>query len=578
MHPTKFIRAGLIAALIIATASAADRTIIRNTGVDPVNLSRRVALVIGNGAYQNVAPLQNPVNDARDMAQALTDLDFDVTLGINQTRRQMRRALRTFGQKLKKGGVGLFYYAGHGIQVKGKNYLLPVGADILYEDEVSDTAVEADLVLRKMQSANNGMNFVILDACRNNPFARKWRYAERGLEEGGLSAMPAPSGVIIFYAARPGETAKDGDGRNSPFTHHLLRQLHTPGQEVIRLIRNVAAAVETETEQQQHPWMEGMPPRQNFYIKPLDSTPTPQPTPQNAGNAEAAMWKVVSRSDTIEDYKAFLKAYPDGQYAPAARVRLAQLRLPTPTPSVSPRKKITNSIGMEFVYIPPGEFMMGSPTDEPKRNDDEKQHKVILTQGYYLQTTEVTQRQWRAVMDSDPPELRFKNCGDDCPVENVSWNNVQEFIQKLNQKERTNQYRLPTEAQWEYACRAGTTAPFAFGDCLSTDQANYDGNYPMPNCSKGKYRKKTIPVASFKPNRWGLYDMHGNVWEWCQDWHGDYPSEAVTDPQGAESGSARVVRGGGWGGFAGGCRSAGRNGYDPGGRALILGFRLLRTP
>ena len=221
MRQRKLILTLIVSLQLISTADAKThriipRTIIRNTDATEAGGSRRVALVIGNGAYKNVAPLENPTNDARDMARTLKKLNFDVTLGLDQTRIQMHRSLRTFGQKLKKGGTGLFFYAGHGIQVNGINYLLPVGADIAEEDEVSDEAVKADLVLRKMRSASNGMNFVILDACRNNPFARKWQYAERGLEEGGLSAMPAPSGVIIFYAARPGETAKDGHRRNSP--------------------------------------------------------------------------------------------------------------------------------------------------------------------------------------------------------------------------------------------------------------------------------------------------------------------------------------------------------------------------
>ena len=206
--------------------------------------------------------------------------------------------------------------------------------------------------------------------------------------------------------------------------------------------------------------------------------------------------------------------------------------------------RIKNDLGMEFVYIPPGSFSMGSPSSEPKRDGDEKQHRVTLTKSFYLQTTEVNQGQWEAVMGNNPS--RFKDCGRNCPVERVSWNDIQEFIKKLNAREGANIYRLPTEAEWEYAARAGTTTPFSFGSCLSTDQANYNGNYPMPGCSKGRYREMTVPVASFSPNAWGLYDMHGNVWEWCQDWFGDYPSGAVTDPAGAKSGSVRVLRGGSW--------------------------------
>jgi len=257
-----------------------------------------------------------------------------------------------------------------------------------------------------------------------------------------------------------------------------------------------------------------------------------------------------------------------------------------------PGRKFTNNLGMEFVYIKPGTFMMGSPSSESKRESDERQHRVTLTRGFYIQTTEVTQGQWERVMGNNPS--RFKNCGDNCPVENVSWKDCQAFIRKLNRMEGTDKYRLPTEAEWEYACRAGTDTPFSFGRCLSTDQANYDGNYPMPGCSKGEYRKTTVRSASFPPNPWGLYDMHGNVWEWCEDRYGDYPSGSVTDPTGPSSGSYRVFRGGSWYSHARSCRSANRGGswndnarycrsayrhrLKPGDRCGYLGFRLSRTP
>ena len=239
-------------------------------------------------------------------------------------------------------------------------------------------------------------------------------------------------------------------------------------------------------------------------------------------------------------------------------------------------KKISNDLGMEFVWIEPGSFMMGSPSSESGRDDDEKQHRVTLTKGFYMQTTDVTQGQWKAIMGSNPSH--FSSCGDNCPVEQVSWDDVQAFIRKLNQ--RTGQtYRLPMEAEWEYACRAGTTGPFNTGDCLSTSQANYDGNYPLSGCSKGQYRKKTVPVASFSPNAWGLYDMHGNVWEWCADWYGeDYPSGSVTDPEGPSFGSNRVSRGGSWSYDAQICRSADRGRRVPGYTYDNLGFRLVLSP
>jgi sulfatase modifying factor 1 len=235
----------------------------------------------------------------------------------------------------------------------------------------------------------------------------------------------------------------------------------------------------------------------------------------------------------------------------------------------------TNSIGMKFVLIPDGTFTMGSPSNEPERERDEKLHRVTISEPFFMQTTEVTQGQWREVMGNNPSF--FKACGDDCPVETVSWNDVRDFIRNLNQKEGTDKYRLPTEAEWEYACRAGTGTPFYFGNCLSTDQANYDGMFPIPGCPRGEFRRRTLPVGSFQPNAWGLYDMHGNVAEWCNDWSGGYPSGHITDPTGPSSGQYPVLRGGSWGYSAANTRSAYRYGYFPDGRGLSNGFRVART-
>jgi len=224
-----------------------------------------------------------------------------------------------------------------------------------------------------------------------------------------------------------------------------------------------------------------------------------------------------------------------------------------------------NSIGMKFVLIPPGTFTMGSPSDELGRRRDERQHRVTLSKPFYLQTTEVTQAQWREIMGNNPS--RFKAA--DHPVESVSWHDGQEYIKRLNEIEGTDKYRLPTETEWEYACRAGSTTRFCFGD-----DAQMLGEYAWYyNNSNGH----AYLVRQKKPNAWGLYDMHGNVWEWCQDWHGPYPKGHVTDPKGPSSGKFRTFRGGCWGDFAReGCRSACRIGCDPGNRDDFIGFRVAR--
>jgi formylglycine-generating enzyme required for sulfatase activity len=248
-------------------------------------------------------------------------------------------------------------------------------------------------------------------------------------------------------------------------------------------------------------------------------------------------------------------------------------------------KTYVNEIGMNFVLIQASSFTMGSQlTAEEVAHryggraeyfrDEHPSHPVKITKPFYLQTTEVSQGQWKKVMGNNAS--RFEDCGDDCPVERVSWNDAQKFISKLNQMEGTTKYRLPTEAEWEYACRAGTKTPFFTGDCISTDQANYHAEYPTKNCPKGQYREKTVKVASFKPNAWGLYDMHGNVWEWCQDWYGDYPSKLVVDPKGPDKGEKRVIRGGSWKLLYGGVRSATRLGSTPSHYSAAMGFRVAR--
>jgi len=227
-----------------------------------------------------------------------------------------------------------------------------------------------------------------------------------------------------------------------------------------------------------------------------------------------------------------------------------------------PPKNFTNSIGMKFVWIPPGNFKMGSPKEEMDRKENETQHKVTLTKGFYMGVFTVTQEQWKEVMGNNPSTFKGEK---NLPVDNLSWDDCQEFIKKLREKDK-KVYRLPTEAEWEFCCRAGTKTPFHFGETISTDQANYFGEAVYGDGNKGVYRKKTTAVGSFPANAWGLHDMHGNVCQWCQDWHGDYPQKDVIDPKGPEKGDVRVLRGGSWLNSPGSCRSAYRGWGGPGSR------------
>ncbi len=238
----------------------------------------------------------------------------------------------------------------------------------------------------------------------------------------------------------------------------------------------------------------------------------------------------------------------------------------------------TNSTGMKLAWIPSGTFLMGSAEDEPDRQDDEHQHQVTLTQGFWLGVTVVTQEQYQQVMGTNPSRFASgginaeRVAGQDTrgfPVERVRWEEGMEFCQRLSEQEPGWSYTLPTEAQWEYACRAGTSTPFHFGEELTTELANY-----------ARHSERPSPVGSYPPNAFGLFDMHGNVCEWCLDWYGRdyYQKSPSSDPQGPGRGSLRVIRGGSWNYSAGYCRSSYRFGRIPPNRLGLLGFRLAAVP
>jgi len=230
-----------------------------------------------------------------------------------------------------------------------------------------------------------------------------------------------------------------------------------------------------------------------------------------------------------------------------------------------------NGVKQTFRWIQPGTFPMGSPPDEVDRFDSETQHEVTLTRGYWLADTACTQALWQAVMGDNPSQFKDDPAN---PVETVSWDDVQTFIDRLNALVPGLAAGLPSEAQWENACRAGTTTPFSFGKNITPEQVNYSGSHPYADGKKGLSRGHTVPVRSLPPNPWGLYEMHGNVWEWCADWYGDYPAEPQTDPSGPPEGVLRVLRGGSWGDDGRFCRAADRDGYEPGFRGGFIGFRL----
>ncbi len=251
---TKRLSLGLLAFFCCAAAltglsMAQDRgLIIREPAREKTVVNQRVALVIGNSAYDST-PLRNPANDARTMAAALRDLGFDVVEKENLNQKDMKREVQAFGGKLQKGGIGLFYFAGHGMQVNGRNYLIPVGARIEHEKQVEYEAVDMGAVLSEMDYARNPMNIVILDACRDNPFARSFRSSAQG-----LAAINAPGGTLIAYATAPGSVASDGPGEHGIYTGELIKTMRTPGLKIEDVFKQVRSAVRQLTDGKQIPW------------------------------------------------------------------------------------------------------------------------------------------------------------------------------------------------------------------------------------------------------------------------------------------------------------------------------------
>ena len=292
----------LAAALILTFASVA-----------PAWSEKRVALVIGNAAYRD-APLRNPVNDARAMTAKLKAMGFEVILRENATKLEMERAIADFGDLLGPDTVGMFFYAGHGLQVNGRNQLVPVDARIVSEQRVRLETVDADIVLEQMAAARNRVNLVILDACRINPFERRFRATGNGLAQ-----MSAPEGTLISYATAPGRVAADGDGANGIFTAELIKAIEEPGLKVEDVFKRVRVAVTQRTNGAQTPWEASSLTGDFFFVSPRQA-------PQSADATEIAFWNAIATSTNPALYEEYLRQYPSGRFASIAQIKLAEFK------------------------------------------------------------------------------------------------------------------------------------------------------------------------------------------------------------------------------------------------------------
>ena len=327
-----------IAALLLAGhAFGQARTLSVEARAQPTQ-EQRLALVIGNGDY-STGSLRNPVNDARAIATELRGSGFKVALLENASMEAMFEAIREFGDQLRAGGVGLFYFAGHGVQIRGRNYLIPVGAQIQREDEVVYRSIDAGQVLQKMETAGNRVNIVILDACRNNPFARTFRSIPTGLAQ-----MEAPVNTLIAFATAPGAVASDGAGAHGLYTEHLLKNIPVQGLRVEDMFKRVRAGVRQDSAGRQTPW-ENTSLEVDFFFRPLvtQTVEPPPPPPDSSPLAiELAFWDSIKNSVHKADFEAYLRKYPSGQFADLARNRLLALTpvVPIPAPAPQPPLKI----------------------------------------------------------------------------------------------------------------------------------------------------------------------------------------------------------------------------------------------
>ena len=573
--------------------------------------AERVALVIGNGAYEKVPYLANSGNDAADVGDAFERLGYSVTRAENAGREALSQGLQDFKRAAAASEVAVVFYAGHGIEVDKHNFLVPVDAKLDSDQDVEFETVPLDLVMCSVERAR-GLRLVILDACRDNPFAARMQSAGASRSIGrGLGRVVPAGGTLVAYAAEGGSVAADGDGRNSPYTGALLRYLEEPGLDVGRLFRKVRDEVLRETGGSQKPVEYSALPGEDVYLAsgappPKDAATaaaggTPQPPP--SGDAARA-YEAAERVGTVAAYQVVVDDYPGSTYAKLARTQIARLEetplvvaggnpddavSPTapspPSPDEAPPGTRFRDCAEcpELVVVPSGSYMMGSPSSEDGRYDDEGPvHRVRIGRAFAVGVYEVTFAEWDACVSGGGcyghrPDDEGWGRGRR-PVINVSWEDAKAYVEWLSRKTGKG-YRLLSESEWEYVARGGTTGPFHTGSTISPSQANYDGNYTYGSGRKGRHIGKTVQVGSYPPNRFGLHDVHGNVWEWVEDcWNWSYAG-APTDGSAWESGncSGRVLRGGSWSNLPRNLRSAYRYLSTTGSWLNNVGFRIART-
>jgi formylglycine-generating enzyme required for sulfatase activity len=569
----------------------------------------KVALVIGNANYKE-GRLAVAASDARAMASALRQIGFDVSSIENVSQKDLQTALSSFRQKVTAANLVMIYFSGYGIQVARRNYILPVDAELSSAFDVRTKGVSVQDLLDKLPVGPAGTRVLILEASRNNPAEQRFRGFSAG-----LAATEAPPSTVLVHAAGPNKTVPESTGPSSVFTRHLTEALRTPGATFETIWEQVREQVERATRGEQVPWQASAaplgfvpgtapaPPSANVAREPPSANVAREPPPANvareppAGTSpdafELAFWESVRESKNPADYRAYLQAFPNGRFAPLARLRAggepatsppagvdtrgpeksttAEMRPPAPAGAgVTVNRFRDCSDCPEMIQIPPGSFQMGS---NEHLMFERPRHAVTIARPFAIGRREVTFEEWDACVAAGACSYRPQDRGwgrGTRPVINVSWDDAQQFIAWLTA--RTGQkYRLPTEAEWEYAARAGTSTPFWWGKDAGTNRANCTG------CG-GTFNGESAPAGSFPESPFGIVDMAGNAAEWVEDcWHDSYrgaPADgtAWTSSQCRE----RVLRGGSFANDANSARTTARFKYDADVRYYANGFRVAR--
>ena len=514
-----------------------------------------VALIIGNANYPDASsPLPTTIKDARAVAEEFRRFDYDVDLRENVGKEAMQRAIDAFTAKIKSGTVALIYFNGFGIQAARQTYLIPVGAQIWTEADVRRDGISIDAVLAELHRKGARVKVVILDASRRNPFERRFRPSPAG-----LAGLEAPDGTLTMYSAAPGRIVNDGAGEHSLFAGELIKELRGPYRTAEEIFRQTRVGVSRASNNEQVPWVASSL-VEDFYFAQRPPTPAPSPTPAPAPAPTPAPAPAPA---------------PAPVPAPTPTPAPAPAPTPPPTPpqvSAPPEYKPGDAFRDcpdcgEVVVVAAGSFDMGSTSDF-----ENPVHRVTIAKPFAIGRYEVTFNEWDRCVDAGGCKHRPDDRGwgrGDRPVINVGWSDAKAYLAWLSEK--TGQaYRLPSEAEWEYAARAGTTTQFWWGGELGTGNAN------CRDCGGGG--RQTTPVGSFKPSPFGLHDTAGNVAEWVEDCWNDNYRGAPSNGSAWTAGQCRlrVLRGGAFDSQARYLRSSSRFRYDFDVRFFANGFRVLR--